>query len=291
MIYISRGYTTNRMKRKPTETDDFTAIMNSKVKVFDDINDLESIKKKSAPYFIAGDMARPSRSDENLLSRSLVVLDYDDLDMTEEAFKTHLKEHIGDFRFYGYPSIRHGLKGLRYRVIIDVDRPYTQEESGAVIQFMTNLIALEYDKSSNTWSQLQGLKTSFESKEAFEDKCLYNAGSEVLQIDSVIKAMPEYVEQKPQDKLKTPPVGMKKFTATFMEELLGGVDDGNRNVWLTKQFGRMLSLGFDATTAYQWIELINREFVRPPLEDRTVNTIVLSIAKKEKRRYTQTGEG
>ena len=82
----------------------------------------------------------------------------------------------------------------------------------------------------------------------------------------------------------------KKYTATFMEELLSGQDDGNRNVWLTKQFGRMIALGMDYTAAYDWIKLVNQNFVRPPISAKRLNTIVASIAKREQQKYERFQE-
>ena len=82
----------------------------------------------------------------------------------------------------------------------------------------------------------------------------------------------------------------KKYTAAFMEELLSGQDDGNRNVWVTKQFGRMIALGMDFTAAYDWIKLINQNFVRPPLSDKRLNTIVGSITKREMKKLGKAGD-
>ena len=82
----------------------------------------------------------------------------------------------------------------------------------------------------------------------------------------------------------------KKYTAMFMEELLSGQDDGNRNVWLTKQFGRMIALGMDFTAAYEWIKLVNQNFVRPPLSAKKLNAIVASITKREQQKYGKVGD-
>lgn len=84
---------------------------------------------------------------------------------------------------------------------------------------------------------------------------------------------------------------VKKFTATFIEELMEGVDEGNRDIWLTRQYGRLISLGMTFEKAYEFILLINEYYVRPPLTDKEVNKTVLSIAKKEKRKLERMGGG
>lgn len=79
-------------------------------------------------------------------------------------------------------------------------------------------------------------------------------------------------------------VRTKKFTATFMEELLAGASSGQRNSWITKQFGTMVSLGMDFAAAYKWIKLINQNYLTPPLSNQELNAIVLSISKRENQK-------
>lgn len=82
----------------------------------------------------------------------------------------------------------------------------------------------------------------------------------------------------------------KKYTATFMEELIVGQSAGNRNAWALKQFGRMVALGMDMTIAYEWIKLINKNFIEPPLSAKELNTIVASVAKREQRKMGKVGD-
>ena len=81
----------------------------------------------------------------------------------------------------------------------------------------------------------------------------------------------------------------KKYTATFMEELISGCTKGNRNAWALQQYGRMVALGMDMTVAYEWIRHINKNFIEPPLSAKELNTIVTSVAKREQRKYERVG--
>lgn len=76
----------------------------------------------------------------------------------------------------------------------------------------------------------------------------------------------------------------KTWTATFLEEIVTGVSEPGRNVWLTSKVGKLLSLGVDAEEAYQLLHVINENFVSPPLPDSDVNTIFESILNKEKQK-------
>ncbi|WP_161878612.1 primase alpha helix C-terminal domain-containing protein [Alkalibacterium sp. MB6] len=293
MIYISKGYETKKLTPIKSELDDFETIVNSKVTTFEDVSSLDVIKRTQAFYFIAGELSEPIRNNESLLKRTLLVVDYDSLEVTEEEFESQLRNKIGVLTYYAYPSIRHGIAGTRYRLIIKTDRPFDKEENVQMLRFITDEIGLPYDESSETWSQAMGLKVTFESEEAYQGKCIYNEGRGVLKVDTALKRAEERFEKV---KTKKPVFTVeyqrkKKFTASFMEELMDGVDEGNRDNWLTKQFGRMLSLGFNYVAAYEWLELINREFVRPPLADRELNRIVMSISEKDKMKFNKDREG
>lgn len=73
----------------------------------------------------------------------------------------------------------------------------------------------------------------------------------------------------------------KKYTALFLEEIVDGVGEGNRNEWLTKQVGKLLYLGMNATAAYEFTRVINENFISPKLKDGEVNAVFKSILKRE----------
>lgn len=76
----------------------------------------------------------------------------------------------------------------------------------------------------------------------------------------------------------------KTWTATFLEDLVNGQDEPGRNNWLTSKAGKLLSLGVEPENCYQLLKVINLSFVKPPLPEKTVNTIFKSILKREVRK-------
>lgn len=72
-----------------------------------------------------------------------------------------------------------------------------------------------------------------------------------------------------------------KYTASVVCEWMDGVAEGERNVWLTKQIGRLLGQGMPAEYAYTWLHHLNSQFVEPSLSDSEVNTVFKSILDKE----------
>ena len=86
--------------------------------------------------------------------------------------------------------------------------------------------------------------------------------------------------QQYSNSFKRPRAG-KIWTGMRLDEIVAGVDSGGRNMWLTKQIGGRISTGAELTTAYTIAQQINRDYIRPPLEDSEVNTIFRSIVRKE----------
>ncbi|WP_188205386.1 bifunctional DNA primase/polymerase [Desemzia incerta] len=73
----------------------------------------------------------------------------------------------------------------------------------------------------------------------------------------------------------------KKYTAVLIEEIVQGVNESERNVWVTRVTGKLLRLGMSSKEAYEFLLVVNENFVRPPLPDKEVNTIFKSILKAE----------
>lgn len=73
----------------------------------------------------------------------------------------------------------------------------------------------------------------------------------------------------------------KKYTATLLEEIVQGVDESERNIWLTRITGKLLRLGMNSKEAYEFLLVVNENFVRPSLSNQEANTIFKSILKAE----------
>lgn len=290
-VYVSKGFETNQLKEIESDKDDFETIVSSKVMTFEDVSSLDTIKRHKGYFFIAGELSKSIRSNDTLISKTILALDYDDIKITEKEFKNHLQNKIGVLNYYAYPSISNGLKGTRYRLIIKTDRPFNREENKPLIEFITDQIGLPYDKASDTWSQLQGLKTTFESKSEYEGKCIYNEGKGLYKCDNALKQMKER-EVKKKIKKQAFTVNYSRnrtFTAEFLQRLIQPIENGERNVKLTSLVGKLFSLGVDPNSAYEWIHLINDNFVTPALEEDEVNKIFKSILKAEQTKMMKGG--
>lgn len=115
--------------------------------------------KNKITYFLAGNLKNAIRSNKNLLEKQLVVLDYDVINMMYTVFLNTVKEKLDGISFILYPTISNYVPGLgmRFRLVIDTDRSYNEEENKRLIQNVIDHIGIPCDTASQTYSQLMGL--------------------------------------------------------------------------------------------------------------------------------------
>lgn len=95
----------------------------------------------------------------------------------------------------------------------------------------------------------------------------------------IIKALDN--RAMPTDKMEDNHYSYKKFyTGYLLDEIVKGVDSGNRNNWIASIFGKLLRAGTEPKNAYNLIHLINDNYVSPPLETKELDTVVKSILKR-----------
>lgn len=95
----------------------------------------------------------------------------------------------------------------------------------------------------------------------------------------IIKALDN--RAMPTDKMQDNHYGYRKFyTGYLLDEIVKGVDSGNRNNWIASIFGKLLRAGTNPRNAYNLIHLINDNYVSPPLENKELDTVVKSILKR-----------
>lgn len=289
MLYISQGYTTHQMEPEENNKTPFQKLIEfepPKVKQINEKTDLKTInnfKSKQMGYFLAGQLKNNIRKDENLLEKELIVLDYDNLGkMFYTKFVDTIKEELKGIRFYLYPTIKNNLPnyGLRYRLVIDTDRPYTKNENNWLIQNVIDCIGLPCDPKSKTYSQCMGLPYL---NACSSEKLIVKQDGEPLKVDNFLYKPERQSAETPPFKTDYSFTG-KRYLGKFLNKVIEGTAEGNRDVWLTSVIGTMLNQGVDPQNAYIMADVINQNFIYPPLSDNQLNKIYLSILDKETRK-------
>lgn len=289
MLYVSKGYNTSKMTPSESEKTPFEELWEFPPQKAPEITeksalkDIDNFKGNKIGYFIAGNLKNNTRNNSNLAEKELVTLDYDDLGgMLYTAFVDKVKEKLKGVRFILYPTIKNNLQkyGLRYRLIIDTDRAYNQKENGWLIQNVIDHIGLPCDQKSKTYPQVMGLPYL---NACSSEKLIVKQDGEPLKVDNFLYKPERQSGETFSFKTNYSFTG-EKYLGKFLNKVIEGTAEGNRDVWLTSVIGTMLNQGVDTQNAYVMADVINQNFINPPLSDNQVNKIYLSILDKETRK-------
>ena len=151
-------------------TSDFDYIKNYKPQEYKGSEEgIKDFKQIEAKYFVNGEAVDPTsdyfhRNDNNLLNRSFVAIDFDDIaDYTKQTFINHILERLEGYKVILYETISSGVNGLRFRLIVLTNRPMNKAEYKATVKKIGEIVEIPIDPASVTFSQMMGLpvKTPF----------------------------------------------------------------------------------------------------------------------------------
>lgn len=170
MIYKQTGYRSNVLSASNTDKTALEVIANTFVPTIEQETNIDSYKAKEMLYFISGDInpnedGSYTRNDNNLKSRDLIVIDIEDTGLTSEKVQAIIQEKLSSYKYLLYSSISHKPNNPRLRLVIEPDREILKKEYKPTIQHIMALLQLNYDRSSSTWSQLQGLPIAVRDNE------------------------------------------------------------------------------------------------------------------------------
>lgn len=170
MIYKQTGYRSNVLSPSNTDKTALEVIANTFVPTIEQETNINGYKAKEMLYFISGEITPNedgsyTRNDNNLKSRDLIVIDIEDTGLTSEKVQAIIQEGLSSYKYLLYSSISHKPDNPRLRLVIEPDREILKDEYKPTIQHIMALLELNYDRSSSTWSQLQGLPIAVRDNE------------------------------------------------------------------------------------------------------------------------------
>ena len=248
---------------------------------------IDDFKEKQAPYCISGKVKPEKsgsykRSNDNLLYRDLIFIDYDDIPISAETFKDTVHSVLSDYSYILYPTIKHTPEKPRYRLVVKPDKNLTELDYKETVNHIANLIGLPYDKTSKTWAQLQGLPVTQSSIEDYDR--VVNLGTDFPTIRG------QTVTTQATSSNFTLPSGQLSITMKVINTLFHGYGtEGGRNVAMTKFIGLLLNkyVNCDIEMAYD-LALIANENTDPPLTIDELDTTFKSILQAEMRKRGKT---
>ena len=246
------------------------------------------LKTKVLDSFISGEMKEMVRTNENVISRDCLVLDLDDVLVTESELLAAIHRKFEKFQYIAYPSLSHGVKGVRYRLILPLSESVTERDYKLLIQYMNikvfeNLIG-KADESNGVWSQAMLLPVVTQYIQ--EDSLVINEAEYKLPVENLLEGAKAWY------KIYKPPfypttyyfrnggTRYRNRTTELFESLTMGCSEGNRNNRIAQITGGLLARAVNVKEAYKLVLVANQHFDEP-LSIQEVEHTFYSIAERE----------
>lgn len=228
----------------------------------------ENDKYDSGLYLFA-EMKDTYRKNENIINRTALVLDYDDL-TAEKDILGKFKETL-QFSYVVHSSYNHTLDNPRVRLIIPLNQPIEPKYYKPAIELIERVVEVNCDPHSYTISQAQakGVKKYADAPAVFDYQDTFFMDSEKL----------VQLIEKEQSEKAGPITLYRKRPNDYWANIAMGVGEGERNGSLTSLIGLLLRRYIPKELvyglAYSWAKQCN-----PPIEDKEINKTYKSIYKK-----------
>ena len=170
MIYRQIGLKSNVLNLINTDKTALETLASTNAQTISNDEDIKLYKDKSMLYFISGDIppnedGSYTRNDSNLKTRNLIVIDIEDTGLSSQEVQTIIQEKLASYKYLLYSTISHKPNNPRLRLVLEPSRDIVKDEYKPTIQNVIQLLNIKYDKSSCTWSQLQGLPIAVRDNE------------------------------------------------------------------------------------------------------------------------------
>lgn len=297
MLYFVRGLENGNMKLHQSDLTDFETIIQvrptiisteAKFKVVTTRNGAETTlaKRDLCFYFISGEMSGMRKLKVNILSRRLLVLDFDNKEhLPIEQIKQAVHEGLVEFSYYLYPSTSYTEELPKVRLIVDSEGDMNEAEYKQTITDLSSLIDLTLDGSSEGFAQIQGLPCT-DDLEVFNQVKVINHGKQfpVSEVPYVPVKGHKFSFKADYSKNK----GYKGKVVQLLEEAIQGIQEGNRNTFFTRAFGTLITANMEAELAMILCLEWNRTYCQPSLAESEMISIFNSIYEREKRKVRNT---
>lgn len=226
---MQQGLHTNLLEVKESSSSDFDYIASYDVQKVTSKND----KQKNARYFIAGlfdkdDNGRYTRKNKLLKQRSLLILDFDDIPLTNDQFIQLISKKLHEFNYILYPSISHTASKPRYRLVVEPSRDITnKKEYEYNLDRLVETLELTADSSMKTWAQLQGLPVTIGKVEAY--KKIVHRGGWQYPIKSVEDKQIDFINGLTIPEERIPPDDAIKIFKRYLKKESRHLTERNNN--------------------------------------------------------------
>ncbi|MHC5250052.1 primase C-terminal domain-containing protein [Enterococcus sp. LJL90] len=259
------------------------------VQVPDDPEEQKKLKTMGVDGFIAGKMSARVRKNENLVYRDCLILDLDDVVVSEETLIQTIHKLLSDVSYVLYPTISHVLKGVRYRLVIPLDGAVKEADYKLLVRFFSEKllksVLKNVDLSNGTWSQIQLLPVF--TQHVHKGQVIIHEIETPFPLSQTLETARNWVvpqtKGKPVKNLNQFKKGGSRYrnaTTELFESLVSGGEVGNRNNRIAAITGGLLARAVNVTAVFELVKVANQYFDEP-LPEEEVEETFFSISRKE----------
>lgn len=228
---------------------------------------------------IGGTMTNGSGHTSNgVITRDLLALDFDSIP-DEAAFLTQVAAWAtrADIGYVLYKTYTYTPTAPRYRLLVPLSKGLHESSWRQLMQGTARALGEELDPAALTWAQLFFLPVETEKHGS---NLIHVHHGKPLNVDSI-----QYVPTKRPIPSSYSPTSRKGVS--LFERIAAGATTGERNTWLASIIGSLIRAGVTKPAVMiEWVDVINQNFIHPPLPDAEAETVLKHIWNAELKRRT-----
>lgn len=224
-------------------------------------------------------MHKKYRNDENIINRSAITLDYDDINNTDNfklLYQTICKL-LNGCAWAMHTTYKHTTEKPRIRVMIPLNETINGDEYRKYTKAIANYIGFKIDEGSYQPSRAMALPVKQSKDAAYIFKYNDKPAIKREHLDKIV----EVTKEKESNKVIKVDYSNQQARrdSSYWRDIAFGVCEGERNQTLASLIGYLLRRYVDASLVYG-LALAWAEQCTPPINDKEVNTTFTSILNK-----------
>lgn len=223
-----------------------------------------------------GQLIEKQRNDANVLYRSVLALDYDDITDFKGLY-TSIRKHLEGYSWAFHSTYNHSTEKPRIRLMVPINEPVSADDYRKYTQSLAKKIGYKIDEGSYQPSRAMALPVRPDKDIPYIFK--YNDAPAIT--NDFLVELSKNLENTQKDKSITINYSshLKKRDSTYWRDLAFGVSEGGRNQALASISGYLLRRYVDVNLVYGLVIAWGKS-CNPPMDDGEINKTFNSILKK-----------
>lgn len=215
------------------------------------------------------------RKDDNIINRSVIALDYDEI-TDFKGLHNAIYKQLGSYTWAFHTTHSHTTDKPRIRLMMPLNEPVSADDYRKYSRALANHIGYEVDEASFVPSQAMALPVKSDKDAVYIFKYNDAPAITIEELDSFSSAEPQLSETK--NNLNQ----YKKRDSSYWRDIAFGVGEGERNQSLASISGLLLRRYIPPELAYGLVIAWSKQCT-PAIDEAEVNNTFNSIFNRHKR--------